>query len=76
MRLPVGKGPPGEATAARRASPAAQLDDHHVAADVHVVELAVHVRDRGSVVLDGLADFVGPAVRHADRHVDEHAVGG
>jgi hypothetical protein len=37
-----------------------QLDDHYVTTGVHVVELAMHVRECRPVVLDGLATSLGP----------------
>ena len=52
-----------------------QLDDHRVTGHVHVVELAVHVGKRRPVVLNRLGNFVGPAVGHSNRLVDERSVG-
>src|SRR5450755_2080221 len=51
-----------------------QLDDHHVATHVHVVELAMHVGERCPVIFGRLSNFAGPAVRQPNRFVDEHSV--
>ena len=51
-----------------------QLDQHDVAADVQVVQLAVHVRERPGVVLDLLGELVGAAPGDADGLVGERAV--
>src|SRR3954447_17060172 len=51
-----------------------EFDYHHVTADVHVVQLAMHVGERRPVVLNGLSNFVRPLVSHSYRFVDEHSV--
>jgi hypothetical protein len=66
--------PGGQMQRAEVGSLEGQLDHHDVAADIQLVQLAVHVRERPRVVLHLLGEPVGATEGDTDGLIDKSAV--